>query len=74
LKPQNRSILTKDFKHLVKVQQLPSTVVVHVLYMNSFEGQFSFLLKDNAPDTLAKAKEYNTQIKENIIGSRIDPF
>jgi hypothetical protein len=52
----------------------PPTTIVRVLYMNAFEGQFAFLLKDKAPDTLAKAKEYSTQIEENLLSSRIDPF
>jgi hypothetical protein len=52
----------------------PPTTIVCVLYMNAFEGQFAFLIKDKAPDTLAKAKEYSTQIEENLISSRIEPF
>jgi hypothetical protein len=52
----------------------PPAATVCVLYMNAFEGQFAFLLKYKAPYTLAKAKEYNTQIKENLISSRVEPF
>jgi hypothetical protein len=42
--------------------------------VNSFEGQFSFPIKDKAPDTLANAKDYSAQIEENVISSRIKPF
>ena len=52
----------------------PSTTTICVLYMNAFEGQFAFILKDKAPDTLAKAKEYSTQIEKNLISSTFDPF
>jgi hypothetical protein len=37
----------------------PPLSFVYVIYMNAFEGKFGFILKDKAPDTLAKAKEYS---------------
>jgi hypothetical protein len=58
----------------IRVDLHPPPTIVRVLYMNAFEGQFAFLLKDKAPDNLAKAKEYSTQIDENLINSRIEPF
>jgi hypothetical protein len=41
----------------------PPTTIICVLSVNSFEGKFGFILKDNTPDTLAKAKEYSAQIE-----------
>jgi hypothetical protein len=37
----------------------PTNAVVHLLYMNSFDGKFHFILKEKKPTTLAQAKEYN---------------
>jgi len=42
--------------------------------MNAFEGKFRFILKDKNPTSLAQAKEYNVDIEENILDSRVDPF
>jgi hypothetical protein len=63
----------KPYDQIPADLRLPATVV-RVLHMNAFEGQFAFLLKDKAPDTLGKAKEYSTQIEKNLISSRIEPF
>jgi len=35
----------------------PTTVAICLLYMNSFNGEFCFILKDMNPTTLAQAKE-----------------
>jgi hypothetical protein len=67
------AIFDKLYDHISTDLHTP-TIVINVLYMNAFEGQFAFILIDKAPNTLEKAKEYSTQIKENIISSRIDPF
>jgi hypothetical protein len=40
----------------------PPKAVVLLLYLNAFEGQFSFILKEKMLESLAKAKEYATQI------------
>jgi hypothetical protein len=34
--------------------------VVCLLYMNTFDGKFCFILKDKNPTTLDQSKEYNT--------------
>jgi hypothetical protein len=52
----------------------PTTAVVHLLYMNAFDGKFLFILKDKKPTTLAQAKEYSAEIEENILDSKVDPF
>jgi hypothetical protein len=46
----------------------------HLLYVNSFEGKFGFILRDKKPNTLAQAKEYSAEIEENLLYSKIDPF
>lgn len=45
----------------------PPEVVVCLLYVNVFEGQFGLILRDKNPDTLAKAKEYSAKIKANLL-------
>jgi hypothetical protein len=52
----------------------PTTTVVHLLYMNAFDGQLFFILKDKNPTTLAQAKEYSSKIEENLLDSKVDPF
>jgi hypothetical protein len=52
----------------------PSDAVVCLLYVNSFEGKFGFILRDKKPNTLALAKEYSAKIEENLLHSKIDPF
>jgi hypothetical protein len=52
----------------------PTAAVVRLLYMNAFDGQFCFILKDKKPTTLAQAKEYSVEIEENLIDSKVDPF
>jgi hypothetical protein len=52
----------------------PTYVVIRILYMNSFDGKFHFFMKDKNPTNLAKAKEYNVDIEENILDSKVDPF
>jgi hypothetical protein len=49
----------------------PYEEVVRLLYVNSFEGKFGFILRDKKPNTLEKSKEYSEEIKENIIYSKI---
>jgi hypothetical protein len=52
----------------------PTTAIVRLLYMNAFNGEFCFILKDKRPTTLAQAKEYNAEIEENLLESKVDPF
>jgi len=52
----------------------PSKEVVYILYVNAFEGKFSFILRDKKPYTLEKSKDYSTKIEENITYSKIEPF
>jgi hypothetical protein len=52
----------------------PTTTLVHLLYMNSFEGKFHFIMKDKKPTSLAWAKEYNDDIEENLLDSKVDNF
>jgi hypothetical protein len=52
----------------------PTFVVVCLLYMNAFDGKFCFILKYKNPTTLAQAKEYSAEIKENLLESKVDPF
>jgi hypothetical protein len=39
--------------------------------MNAFEGQFLYILKDKNPMSLAEAKEFNIDIEENLLDSKI---
>jgi hypothetical protein len=48
--------------------------IVHLLYMNAFDGKFHFILKDKKPTSLAQAKEYSAEIEENLLDSKVDPF
>jgi hypothetical protein len=52
----------------------PTTTSICLLYMNAFEGKFCFILKDKKPTSLAQDKEYNADIEENLLDSRVDPF
>lgn len=36
----------------------PLEIVILLLYLNDFEGQFGFILKENMRDSLEKDKEY----------------
>jgi hypothetical protein len=51
-----------------------TTSSIHFLYMNSFEGQFRYILKDRDPTSLVEAKEFSIDIEENILDSKIEPF
>jgi hypothetical protein len=52
----------------------PSDAVVCLLYMNAFDGKLCFILKDKNLTSLAQSKEYNAEIDENNIDSKVDPF
>jgi hypothetical protein len=52
----------------------PSDTFVCLLYMNAFDGEFHFILKDKKPTDLTQAKEYSVEIKENLIDSKVDTF
>jgi hypothetical protein len=52
----------------------PPDAVVRLLYMNAFDGQVRFILKDKKPTNLAQAKEYSAEIEENLLDSKVDPF
>jgi hypothetical protein len=52
----------------------PTAVVVRLLYVNSFDGKFDFILRDKKPHTLVEAREYSIEIEENIICSKFDHF
>jgi hypothetical protein len=45
-----------------------------LFYLNAFEGQFGFILKERMYDSSTKAREYNAQIEEHLISSKIEPF
>jgi hypothetical protein len=53
---------------------LPTTANVCFIYMDAFDGKFHFILKDNNPTTLVQSKDYNVEIEENILDSKVDPF
>jgi hypothetical protein len=52
----------------------PPVAAILLLYLNSFEGNFGFILKEKTPDSLTKSKEYSVEIEEHIISSKIEPF
>jgi hypothetical protein len=45
----------------------PTTSSIHLLYMNAFERQFRYILKDKNPTSLAEAKEFSFDIEDNIL-------
>jgi len=49
-----------------------SEAIVHLLYVNSFEGNFVFIPRDKNSTTLAQSKEHSAKIKDNILSSMID--
>jgi hypothetical protein len=49
----------------------PTTSSVCLLYMNSFEGQFQYIIKDKNTTSLAEDKEFSINIEENILDSKI---
>jgi hypothetical protein len=52
----------------------PMAATIHLLYVNAFEGKFHYILKEKKPTSLAQDKEYSSNIEENILESRVDPF
>jgi len=52
----------------------PTTIFLCLLYVNEFEGKFSFILRDNKPRTLEKSKEYSADIEENLMCLKFDHF
>jgi len=53
---------------------IPKDDVVVILYNNSFEGQFGFMIKDRSPNTLGEAQEKATNIEENLLSFKVEPF
>jgi hypothetical protein len=49
----------------------PTTSSVCLLYMNSFEGQFQYIIKDKKTTSLAEDKEFSINIEENLLDSKI---
>ena len=45
----------------------PSTLSVHLLYMNSFEEQFRYILKDKNPTSFTEAKQFSIDIEESLL-------
>jgi hypothetical protein len=52
----------------------PPDAIVHLLYMNAFDGKLCFILNDRNPTNLAQTKEYSVDIEENLLDSKVDPF
>jgi hypothetical protein len=52
----------------------PTTATLCLLYVNAFDGQSRFILKDKKPTYLAQAKEYNVEIEEIFLDLKVDPF
>jgi hypothetical protein len=52
----------------------PPEVVVCLLYVNSFEGKFGFILRDKKPEHWQRPNNIVHEIEENILCSKIDPF
>jgi hypothetical protein len=52
----------------------PTTSSIRLLYMNSFEGKFRYILKYKSPTSLAEAKEFSIDIDDNLLYSKIEPF
>jgi hypothetical protein len=46
------------YSHIPK-DLCPADATVHLLYVNAFDEQFCFILKEKNLTTLAQAKEYN---------------
>jgi len=62
--------LLRDFPN--KLKPSDGTILLH--YINAFEGQFGFLLRDKSPTNLEMAKECASKIEENLLSSKAEPF
>jgi hypothetical protein len=67
------TIFNTLYSHIL-IDLCPTTATIRLLYVNSFEGKFLFILKDKKPTYLAQSKEYSAKIEENILDSKVDPF
>jgi len=66
----------KMFKNLIKifdnlVKLIPKNLehledVILLQYINVFEGQFGYVLRDKSLTTLSQTREYVTNIEENF--------
>jgi len=52
----------------------PTTSSVCLLYINAFEGQLWYILKDKNPTSLEKSKEFSIDIEQNLLDSKLEPF
>ena len=51
----------------IPIDYHPTTSLFCFLYMNAFEGQFRYILKDKKHTTLAQAKEFSIDIEEDLL-------
>jgi hypothetical protein len=55
----------------ISIDYHPRASSVHLLYMNDFEGEFRYIIKDKNHTSLEEAKEFSINIEENILDSKI---
>jgi hypothetical protein len=53
---------------------IPKTTSLTFLYVNAYQGQFGFMLKDKHPTTLKEAQEQAAWIEANLSSSKIEAF
>jgi len=78
-KKENETIEEFDARFESLLQQIPDNIspkddVVLLLYTNSFEGKFGFMLKDKSPKNLREAQEQAAKIKGNLLASKVESF
>jgi len=61
------------------VKQIPNDLrprddAILLQYTNAFYGKFGFMLRDKFPENLEKEKEWPSNIEENMLASKVEPF
>jgi hypothetical protein len=52
----------------------PTAIDVCLLYVNSFEGKFGFILRDKKPQNFEEANEYSADIEDNLLCFKFNHF
>jgi len=63
-----------NFLKQIPKELAPTKETFLLLYINAFEGEFGFILKEQMAEILTKEMEYLARIEENLLSSKIKPF
>jgi hypothetical protein len=78
-KKENEIVKEFDTRFEMLLQQILDNIIpkddaILLLYVNTYVGQFGFVLKDKFPKTLEEAQEKATSIKENLSSTKVEAF